>query len=95
MLSRSNKSQLEPIGASCVKYTTTSEYLYKRILLRSMATDVVVVQPNSIDAAIDRGGTFTDVWARAPGRGETVIKLLPVNPETYEDAPTEGKKSNA
>ena len=38
---------------------------------------------------IDRGGTFTDVVARAPGGDEVVRKLLSVNPERYEDAALE------
>ena len=38
---------------------------------------------------IDRGGTFTDVVARAPGGDEIVRKLLSVNPERYEDAALE------
>lgn len=49
------------------------------------------IQPKSIEIAIDRGGTFTDVWAKVPGRQDLVIKLLSVNPETYDDAPAEGK----
>ena len=51
------------------------------------------VQPNSIEIAIDRGGTFTDVWAKVPGRQDLVIKLLSVNPESYDDAPAEGKSN--
>lgn len=42
-------------------------------------------------AAIDRGGTFTDVWAAVPGQDDIVIKLLSVDPENYADAPTEGR----
>ena len=38
----------------------------------------------------DRGGTFTDVWASAPGRDDIVIKLLSVDPCNYDDAPAEG-----
>lgn len=38
---------------------------------------------------IDRGGTFTDVVARAPDGREFVRKLLSVNPEHYEDAALE------
>ena len=49
------------------------------------------VPPKSIEIAIDRGGTFTDVWAKIPGHADLVIKLLSVNPETYDDAPAEGK----
>ena len=35
---------------------------------------------------VDRGGTFTDVVARAPGGALRVLKLLSVNPACYEDA---------
>ncbi|KAL2832542.1 Hydantoinase B/oxoprolinase-domain-containing protein [Aspergillus cavernicola] len=40
--------------------------------------------------AIDRGGTFTDVWASLPGKSDVVLKLLSVDPANYADAPTEG-----
>ncbi|XP_025832170.1 5-oxoprolinase isoform X2 [Agrilus planipennis] len=40
--------------------------------------------------AIDRGGTFTDVFARCPGGKIKVLKLLSVDPQHYDDAPTEG-----
>ncbi|XP_069737844.1 5-oxoprolinase [Phaenicophaeus curvirostris] len=39
--------------------------------------------------AIDRGGTFTDVFARCPGGRVRVLKLLSEDP-AYRDAPTEG-----
>lgn len=40
---------------------------------------------------IDRGGTFTDVYAEIPGQTEgRVMKLLSVDPSNYEDAPVEG-----
>ncbi|GAD94548.1 hypothetical protein NECHADRAFT_48151 [Paecilomyces variotii No. 5] len=48
------------------------------------------VPPKSIKFAIDRGGTFTDVWASIPEQEDIVIKLLSVDPENYADAPTEG-----
>jgi 5-oxoprolinase (ATP-hydrolysing) len=38
---------------------------------------------------IDRGGTFTDVVARAPDGLQTVRKLLSVNPGRYADAASE------
>ncbi|HRP10963.1 MAG TPA: hydantoinase/oxoprolinase N-terminal domain-containing protein, partial [Terricaulis sp.] len=38
---------------------------------------------------IDRGGTFTDVVARAPDGLQIVRKLLSVNPERYADAALE------
>ncbi|KAG2488023.1 hypothetical protein HYH03_013330 [Edaphochlamys debaryana] len=44
--------------------------------------------------SIDRGGTFTDVFAEVPdGKGGTkfrVLKLLSVDPSNYPDAPREG-----
>ena len=39
---------------------------------------------------IDRGGTFTDVVARAPDGALRTMKLLSVNPEQYVDAAVEG-----
>lgn len=40
---------------------------------------------------IDRGGTFTDVYAEVPGQSDCcVMKLLSVDPLNYEDAPVEG-----
>ena len=38
--------------------------------------------------AIDRGGTFTDVYARCPGGKVRVMKLLSEDP-AYADAPRE------
>ncbi|KAH1001014.1 hypothetical protein HUJ04_013277 [Dendroctonus ponderosae] len=40
--------------------------------------------------AIDRGGTFTDVFAQCPGGKIRVLKLLSEDPQHYKDAPTEG-----
>ena len=40
--------------------------------------------------AIDRGGTFTDIWARCPEGQIRVMKLLSVDPQNYKDAPREG-----
>ncbi|MCH8209184.1 MAG: 5-oxoprolinase, partial [Nitrospinae bacterium] len=41
--------------------------------------------------SIDRGGTFTDVYAEVPGDpGFRVVKLLSENPAHYPDAPLEG-----
>ncbi len=41
--------------------------------------------------SIDRGGTFTDVYAEVPGEpGFTVVKLLSEDPANYDDAPREG-----
>lgn len=46
--------------------------------------------PGKFQFAIDRGGTFTDVFARCPGGKVRVLKLLSEDPASYGDAPTEG-----
>ncbi|GHJ88736.1 hypothetical protein NliqN6_5138 [Naganishia liquefaciens] len=56
------------------------------------------VPDHSIRISIDRGGTFTDVFASYPAdesagggeRREIITKLLSVDPTNYKDAPTEG-----
>ena len=40
--------------------------------------------------AIDRGGTFTDIWSCLPDGRTRVIKLLSEDPDNYPDAPREG-----
>lgn len=40
--------------------------------------------------AIDRGGTFTDIYAECPNGEIRVMKLLSVDPSNYLDAPREG-----
>lgn len=41
--------------------------------------------------AIDRGGTFTDIYAEVPGEpGIITLKLLSEDPRNYPDAPREG-----
>ena len=40
--------------------------------------------------AIDRGGTFTDVYARCPSGKTRILKLLSEDPSNYLDAPREG-----
>mgnify|MGYP000848174267 CR=1 FL=1 len=42
---------------------------------------------------IDRGGTFTDVVAKAPDGRLTSCKLLSENPERYPDAALHGIRS--
>ena len=39
--------------------------------------------------AIDRGGTFTDVYAECPNGRTRVMKLLSEDPDNYQDAPRE------
>ena len=40
--------------------------------------------------AIDRGGTFTDIYAKCPNGKVCVMKLLSHDPDIYDDAPREG-----
>jgi len=44
------------------------------------------------DFSIDRGGTFTDIYCEVSTVPPTVhiMKLLSVDPQNYDDAPTEG-----
>lgn len=59
----------------------------------AMATTVAAEPPSDpprgFQFAIDRGGTFTDVFARCPDGRVRVLKLLSEDPG-YRDAPTEG-----
>ena len=46
---------------------------------------------NKFRFSVDRGGTFTDVYAEVPGEpGFRVVKLLSEDPANYADAPREG-----
>ena len=47
--------------------------------------------PTKFRFSIDRGGTFTDIYAEVPGEpGFRVVKLLSEDPQNYDDAPREG-----
>lgn len=45
---------------------------------------------SKVQIAVDRGGTFTDIWANIPGTGEVIFKILSEDPDSYNDAPAEG-----
>jgi 5-oxoprolinase (ATP-hydrolysing) len=49
-----------------------------------------VTSPQPWQFWIDRGGTFTDVVARAPDGRLVARKLLSENPEAYADAAVQG-----
>nr|CAB3264567.1 5-oxoprolinase [Phallusia mammillata] len=51
---------------------------------------MVDVVSEKFQFAIDRGGTFTDIYAKCPGGKTRVMKLLSVDPQNYPDAPREG-----
>uniref|UniRef100_H2Y9L4 5-oxoprolinase n=1 Tax=Ciona savignyi TaxID=51511 RepID=H2Y9L4_CIOSA len=52
----------------------------------------VKMERGKFQFAIDRGGTFTDIYAKCPGQSgkSRVMKLLSVDPSNYPDAPREG-----
>ena len=50
-----------------------------------------MTDPTRFRFSIDRGGTFTDIYAEVPGEpGYRVVKLLSEDPRRYADAPREG-----
>ena len=50
-----------------------------------------MTDPKKFRFSIDRGGTFTDIYAEVPGEpGFRVIKLLSEDPQNYADASSEG-----
>ena len=49
-----------------------------------------IIMSGKFRFAIDRGGTFTDVFCLCPGDKVRVMKLLSVDPANYSDAPREG-----
>ncbi|XWS54362.1 hypothetical protein CRYUN_Cryun10bG0083700 [Craigia yunnanensis] len=52
-----------------------------------------MVSQEKLRFCIDRGGTFTDVYAEIPGHPDgRVLKLLSVDPSNYDDAPIEGSR---
>ncbi len=52
-----------------------------------------MTESNSFRFSIDRGGTFTDIYAEVPGEpGFKILKLLSENPHQYSDAPLEGMR---
>ena len=47
--------------------------------------------PAKFRFSVDRGGTFTDIYAEVPGSpGFRIMKLLSEDPQNYPDAPREG-----
>ena len=56
-----------------------------------MTESILKMVDTSFRFSIDRGGTFTDVYAEVPGEPEfRVVKLLSEDPQNYADAPREG-----
>jgi len=72
------------------KYTTTNTR--SSTTLRQIMTPIITSTKadGKFHFAIDRGGTFTDIFCRLPDGKEIVSKLLSEDPSHYPDAPTEG-----
>ena len=52
-----------------------------------------MADPDKFRFSIDRGGTFTDIYAEVPGQpGYVTMKLLSEDPANYPDAPREGMR---
>src|SRR5690349_6355672 len=50
-----------------------------------------MADPKKFRFSIDRGGTFTDIYAEIPAApGFMTLKLLSEDPASYSDAPREG-----
>lgn len=48
-----------------------------------------IQQAMKFEFSIDRGGTFTDVYAKCPNGKVVITKLLSNDPDNYKDAPSE------
>ncbi|KAL0277618.1 UNVERIFIED_CONTAM: hypothetical protein PYX00_004848 [Menopon gallinae] len=57
---------------------------------KSIVSPVIMSTRTKFQFAVDRGGTFTDIYARCPSGKVRVLKLLSVDPANYPDAPREG-----
>lgn len=77
------KQQVFLLVICCVTFVITG-------LGFSLSLFAMAETKGKFDFAIDRGGTFTDVFARLPDGRERVLKLLSRDPQNYKDAPTEG-----
>ena len=60
------------------------------VRVKFIGTDFILSLSDMFQFAIDRGGTFTDIWARCPSGKIVVSKLLSEDPSNYADAPREG-----
>lgn len=60
--------------------------------LHESASRTNTMELNRFSFSIDRGGTFTDVYAQCPNGKVRVMKLLSEDPANYQDAPREAIK---
>ena len=81
-----------PLMFFCISHVITGRFI--KAVIRSCASlnisKNIFMENDKFGFAIDRGGTFTDIYARCPGGKIRVMKLLSVDPDNYKDAPREG-----
>nr|ANM86151.1 5-oxoprolinase [Stygiella incarcerata] len=87
-------SHIFSVPPSSLKFISAQKLLVNEDSVPKRLTCVLHPPPEGVPFArftfsIDRGGTFTDVYAETP-EGPCVEKLLSVDPEHYKDAATEG-----
>lgn len=70
-----------------IYFKILEKYIYFLFILTSFNTSTM---GHKFKFAIDRGGTFTDIYAKCPNGEVRVMKLLSVDPTNYSDAPREG-----
>ncbi|CAM9920053.1 unnamed protein product, partial [Ectocarpus fasciculatus] len=80
---------------STTEYREPPQQVYSRIAIMERRAGASggseEINPRPFRFSIDRGGTFTDVYAEVPGaKGFRVLKLLSEDPQNYPDAPREG-----
>ncbi|CAH2231731.1 jg14311 [Pararge aegeria aegeria] len=63
--------------------------MQKKVITANNVDEEVEMDQKGFQFAIDRGGTFTDVFATCPDGKIRVMKLLSVDPQNYDDAPRE------
>lgn len=72
----------------------TVKQIYREELTRILPSDIVqggnFMMKRGFRFSIDRGGTFTDIYAECPNGKARVLKLLSEDPQNYPDAPREG-----
>eukprot|EP00873_Tetraselmis_striata_P028673 jgi/Tetstr1/448937/TSEL_036163.t1 len=70
------------------------QQVQRRLSTHAAASEMAAVDSRAFRFAVDRGGTFTDVFAEVPtsdgGVEHRTLKLLSEDPDNYPDAPREG-----
>jgi 5-oxoprolinase (ATP-hydrolysing) len=78
------------LSSSTIKASSTVGNIQLQMSASASAAPGTMPGDGKFHFAIDRGGTFTDVFCCLPDGRELVSKLLSEDPAHYPDAPTEG-----